>query len=73
MSFYANVYETSTSRPVRHNLKATTAEEAKREAEETLTPALAAGGVLDVYQNGWEDMGREGRMHRLINGVEWLN
>lgn len=71
--FYAYVYETSTSRPRRVNLTATTAEEAKQEAEATLRGALAAGGVLDIFQDGQEHMGREGRMHRLINGVEWLN
>lgn len=72
--FYANVYESSTSRPRRVNLNAITAEAAKQEAESTLTEALAVGsGCIDVYQDGWEDMGREGRMRRTADGVEWLN
>lgn len=71
--FYAHVYETSSSRPRRVNLNATTAEEAKQEAESTLRGALAAGGVLDIYQDGREHMGSEGRMRRTADGIEWLN
>lgn len=71
--FYANVYETVSSHPRSVNLKGATAEEAMQEAEETLTEALAVGGCLDVYQHGWEDQGREGRMVRRADGTEWLS
>jgi hypothetical protein len=71
--YYANVYESSTDRPRRQDLSAPTLSAAKLECE-ALSDALRAGdGALDLWCEGYEEFGREGRMVRTSEGIDWVN
>lgn len=69
--YYANVFESRSDRPRRQDLSAPTLAAAKLECED-LSDALRAGdGALDLWCEGYEEFGREGRMLRTDAGVEW--
>lgn len=71
--YYAKVYESRTDRPRRQDLQAPTLAAAKMECE-AMSEALRVGdGALDLWCEGFEEFGREGRMVRTETGLEWRN
>ena len=73
MCYYAQIFEDRSDRPRRQDLSAPTLAAAKLECE-AMREALRVGdGALDLWCEGYEEFGREGRMVRTSNGVDWLN
>ena len=72
--YYAKVYESvSGSYPRRVELQAPTLSAAKLECED-MAPAVRVGdGAVDLWCEGYEEFGREGRMVRTAEGIDWVN
>ena len=73
MCYYAKVFEDRDDPPYRRNLSAATKQEALREVEAMASAIRVERGAIDLWCEGYEEFGREGRMVRTEAGLEWLN
>ena len=72
MCYYANVFEAASDRPRRVDLEAPTLAAAKLECEDMREALQSGGDALDLWCEGYEEFGREGRMVRAAGGIDWV-